>query len=105
MHKQLLLLLAALVSFSAYGQLRSIPDNAKRATMSHVREMQVTLNGEQVVLAAGAQIRGANNLIITPTQLPPYSLVKYQLDNSGLVARVWVLTPEETARPDSPQAR
>ena len=103
MHKRYFVLLAVLVSFSAYGQLRSIPDNAKRATLSHLREMQLVLNGDQVGLAAGAQIRGANNLIIMPAQLPPYSLVKYQLDGAGLLSRVWVLTAEEAARPDKPQ--
>lgn len=103
MHKRFFVLLVALISLSAHGQLRNIPDNAKRATISHLREMQVVLDGDQVGLAAGAQIRSANNLIIVPTQLPPYSLVKYQLDNTGLITRVWVLTAEEAARPDKPQ--
>ena len=103
MHKHLFLLLAALVSLSAHGQLRSIPDDTRRGTMTHLREMQLVLNGQQVNLAAGAQIRGANNLIIVPTQLPPASLVKYRLDTTGLITRVWVLTAEEAARPDQPQ--
>jgi hypothetical protein len=95
-------LLALLLPLAASAQVRSIPDNAKRGTMTHVREMLVSIDGQQVRLAAGAQIRSRQNLIIVPTQLPPGSAVKYLLDGSGQVARAWILTDEEAARPDKP---
>ncbi len=102
MLKHLLLLLLALSALPAFGQFRNIPDDTKRGTMSHLREMLVSLNGQPVILGASAQIRGTNNLIIVPHQLPPQSLVKYQLDTTGQIVRIWVLTPEEAARPDKP---
>jgi hypothetical protein len=99
-----LLLFAALTSLPAYAQFRTIPDQARRATMSHVRDMVVTLNGEAVNLAAGAQIRGADNLLILPGQLPRDSLVKFHRDPTGQITRVWVLSPDEAAQRDKPLA-
>jgi len=52
------------------------------------------------MLAPGAQIRNAANLIIVPTALPPDALVRYLVDAQGMVMRVWILTPQEAAQPD-----
>lgn len=79
---------------------RPLPADAKRGYLSHVRENILSLDGKQIKLAPGGQIRGANNLIIVPTALPKNSLVKYQLDASGQLFRAWILTKEEAARPD-----
>jgi hypothetical protein len=102
MNKQFLPLLLLLVSLSATAQFRTVPDSAKRGIMTHVREMQVVIDGKQLVLAPGAQIRSHNNLIIVPSQLSPESLVKYQLDADGMVMRAWILSADEAARPDKP---
>jgi hypothetical protein len=80
--------------------LRTLPEDAKRGTLSHIRDNLVSLDGRQTKLAPGAQIRGANNLILVPTALPKDSLVKYQLNGSGELFRAWVLTTEETAAKD-----
>jgi len=80
--------------------LRTLPEDAKRGTLSHVRDNLVNLDGRQTKLAPGAQIRGANNLIVQPTALPKDSLVKYQLNGSGELFRAWVLTADETAAKD-----
>jgi hypothetical protein len=85
---------------AAEAQLRTIPADAKRATMSHVQGMTVTLNGKQVDLAAGAQIRDGRNMIVLPTALPPDVLVKYQLGPDGKISRAWILSPQEAAQPD-----
>jgi hypothetical protein len=85
---------------AAYGQLRTIPEDAKRGTMRHVQEMTVEIDGTQQQLAAGAQIRDADNRIVVPSAVPPGTLVKYRLDGDGRVWRVWFLTPEEAAQTD-----
>ncbi len=82
--------------------LRTLPEDAKRGTLSHLRDNLVSLDGRQTKLAPGAQIRGANNLILVPTALPKDSLVKYQLNGSGELFRAWVLTTDETAAKDKP---
>jgi hypothetical protein len=80
--------------------LRTLPEDAKRGTLSHVRDNLVSLDGRQIKLAPGAQIRGANNLIVVPAALPKDSLVKYQLNGSGELFRAWVLTAQEQAAKD-----
>ena len=102
----LIVLAAAIVSVAAlagaaFAQLRSIPDDAKRGQIRHVREMVVEIDGTQARLTPGAQIRNIDNRIILPSALPPEpQLVKYQVDPAGMVHRVWILTPEEAAKPD-----
>jgi hypothetical protein len=91
----------ALAAGAAEAQLRSIPADAKRATMSHVEGMTVELDGKRAQLAAGAQIRDGRNMIVVPTMLPKGILVKYQLDTEGRVGRVWILSPQEAAQPDA----
>ena len=94
---------ALLLTFAAgavQAQLRSIPVDAKRATMSHVEGMTVLIDGKKIQLAAGAQIRDGRNLIVVPAALPPGILVKYLLDSQGQVGRVWILSPQEAAQPD-----
>jgi hypothetical protein len=79
---------------------RTLPEEAPRGYLSHVAENVVSLDGRQLMLAPGAQIRGANNLIVVPAALPKDSLVKYQLSASGELVRAWVLTADEAARTD-----
>ena len=97
------LTLAALLVASgmALAQLRTIPQEAKRGEMRHVREMQVEIDGERLELAPGAQIRDAANRGVLPTAIPRGVAVKYLRDNRGLLSRVWILSPEESAAADS----
>ena len=96
----LIALVLASAATVANAQFRSIPENAKRATMTHVAGMTVEMNGNRVLLASGAQIRDSRNLIVVPAALPPRSLVKYQVDSQGQIWRIWILSPEEAAQPD-----
>ncbi len=93
-------LLFACVATAVHAQLRAIPPDAKRGTMSHVQGMIVELDGRRVELAAGAQIRDGNNMILVPTGLPKNILVKYLGGADGKIHRVWVLSPQEAAQPD-----
>ena len=98
------LLPLALVAAAAFAQLRSIPEDAKRATLRPVREMIVEIDGARVLLSPGSQIRSPDNRILVPSSLPQDGvLVKYLTDAGGLVHRVWILTQEEAARPDKKQ--
>ena len=95
-----LLICTLVVSVSALAQVRSIPDNAKRGSIVHIQDAVVEIDGQRMRLSAGAQTRSQNNLIIVPMSLPPGALVKYTLDATGQIHRVWVLTAEEAAAPD-----
>ena len=99
--RALVLLIALFSTCAAWAQQRSIPPEAKRAEMRHVRENIVEVNQRQELqLSPGAQIRDPLNRIIVPSHLPPSSVVRYQLDAAGLVHRVWILTAEEADRPE-----
>ncbi len=87
-------------AMAAQAQFRTITPEAKRGVMSHVQVMTVLLNGTQVQLAPGAQIRDDRNMLVVPTAIPPGVLVKYLLDGQGQVTRVWILSPQEAAQPD-----
>ena len=89
-----------LATSSVMAQLRSLPDDAKRGRIRHVQEMLVEIDGTQVRLAPGAQIRSPENRLLVPSAVPPGALVKFTLDKGGLLQRVWLLTDEEAARPD-----
>ena len=91
---------ALVPSFPVQAQLRTIPAEAKRATMSHVEGMTVELDGKKMLLAAGAQIRDDRNMIVVPTMMPKGILVKYQLDTQGMIWRVWILSQQEAAQAD-----
>jgi hypothetical protein len=92
----------AMAAAAALGQVsvRTLPEDARRGYLSYVQGNVVTLDSKEIRLAPGAQIRSANNLVVLPTQLPPKSLVKYQLDGGGSLFRAWILSPQEAAQPD-----
>lgn len=93
-------LLLVYCAAAAAQQLRTIPPDAQRGTMRHIRETLIEIDGERAQLSAGAQIRGPSNSIVLPAALPPGSLVKYQLNQARQVHRVWILTPQEAEQPD-----
>jgi hypothetical protein len=80
--------------------VRTLPEDAPRGYLTFVQGNVVALDSKEIRLAPGAQIRGANNLLVLPTALPRNSLVKYQLDGGGNLFRAWILTSQEAAKPD-----
>ena len=100
MLRAFLLAIAISASLAAEAQLREIPEAAKRAQMRHIEDTRVELGGKAMRLSAGAQVRDTFNRIVTPAAVPEGSLVKYTLDGTGLVHRVWILTQQEAAQKD-----
>jgi hypothetical protein len=88
------------VATQAAAQLRTVPPEAKRGTMTHKQEMIVSLDGKDQRLSPGAQIRDTDNRLVLPVALPPKSDVKYLLDAVGNVHRVWILSAAESAQAD-----
>ena len=94
------LICALMLATTAVAQMRQIPDFAKRGNIVDIQGPIVEIDGQQMRLSPGAQIRSQANLFIVPMSLQPGALVKYTLDGSGQIRRIWVLTPEEAAAPD-----
>jgi hypothetical protein len=93
-----LCLLAALPG-TAPAQTRDIPAQAQRGVMSHLQGMLVEIDGKQVLLAPGAQIRDAANRGIVPSAVPPGAPIRYLRDAQGSPFRIWLLSPREAAQP------
>ena len=102
MRKKILALLicALALSSAALAQQRQIPDGAKRGNVVHIQESLLEIDGQPLRLSAGAQIRSQDNLFIVPMSLPRGAPVKFTLDASGQIHRLWVLTKEEAETPD-----
>jgi hypothetical protein len=104
--KVFILLFAAALSTAAMAQLRTIPQEAKVGVIRHLESMVVEIDGKPRQLAAGAQIRDADNRIVVPMSLLEKSQVRYLVDGTGMVRRVWILSEREKAelpRPSYPK--
>lgn len=93
-----LLLAATALAFAAHAQLRAIPAEAKPATMRHLQDMTIELNGKPARLSPGAQIRDTFNRLVVPAAMVEKTAVRYLADSTGMVHRVWILSGEEAAR-------
>jgi hypothetical protein len=102
MPKLLAITVAALLLSAgiAYAQLRTMPANAKRATVGQQQYAMpyINLNGTMVKLAPGGVIYDQNNRTIVHNALPQGAAVGYTLDMNGDVARIYILTPQEQAQ-------
>ncbi len=95
-----LLLLFGAVPVLAQTRPSPIPEDTRRGYIRHVEEMAVTVDDKAMQLAAGATVRNQQNLIIVPMSIPRGGAwADYVLDRDGQVLRVWLLTPDELARP------
>lgn len=93
-----LLLVIVLITLShpVFSQLqRNFPPDSKLGNLTAVSFPQFTINDQQMIMAAGGQIRGVDNLIILPSASNYIGIVRYQLDIMGHLHRVWILTPDE----------
>ena len=93
-----LLVCLCLFAAGSHAQARNIPEQAKDGAITHLQDMIVSINGVELRLAPGAQIRDAANRVVVPTAVPAGAQVKYLLDEQGLVRQVWILTPHEAAQ-------
>lgn len=92
----LLAILLAIGSTAALSQqTRKFPADSQLGNLTAVSFPEFTINGQKMVMSAGGQIRGIDNLIILPSTANYIGLVRYQLDIMGYLHRVWFLTPDE----------
>ncbi|WP_292912937.1 hypothetical protein [Nitrosomonas sp.] len=82
-------------------QTRKFPTDSRLGNLTAVSFPLFTINGQQVQMGAGGQIRGVDNLIILPSAANYTGLIRYQLDISGNLHRVWILTPDEVKEAES----
>lgn len=97
----LALALALLIPAAVHAQVqRNFPHNALRGEITVLTPPEVALNGQAARLAPGARIRGGDNMLVLSGGLVGQRYaVMYTVDTLGLVKDVWLLRPEEAARP------
>ncbi|PTQ78530.1 hypothetical protein C8R26_10298 [Nitrosomonas oligotropha] len=82
-------------------QTRKFPPNSQLGSLTAVAFPHFTINGQQMTMGAGGQIRGIDNMIILPSTANYIGLIRYQLDTMGNLHRVWILTPDEVKEAES----
>jgi hypothetical protein len=95
--RAILVAFLALWCCAAAAQLRTIPQDARLGTIRHLEAMMVELDGQPQPLSPGAQIRDTDNRLVLPVSLQEKAQAMVLLDGSGMVHRVWLLSPQEEA--------
>ncbi|HEX7217600.1 MAG TPA: hypothetical protein VF280_00110 [Burkholderiales bacterium] len=91
-------LLLLLFSATAGAQLRTIPKEAVLGQIRHLEAMVVELDGKPAQLAPGAQIRDPDNRLVLPASITEKRMVRYLVDGTGQVHRLWILSADEIAK-------
>ena len=98
----LLVVLFTLLSQPVFSQLvRNFPVDSKLGNLTAVSFPIFTISGVQYPMGAGGQIRGIDNLIILPSVANYIGIIRYQLDVTGNLHRIWILTPDEVKAAES----
>jgi len=78
------------------GIVRMLPEEARIGKMLPPAQWQVQIDDKTYALSHGAQIRNELNMMILPTMIEKPAKVRYLLDYSGAVYRIWILSNAET---------
>lgn len=98
--------LAALVLAGNAWAARNFPAQVERGNITFIGMRDAQLNGQPVRLAPGLVVRNERNVIPLPGSLQGQTYtVNYLRDPMGLIRQVWILTPEEVAKPLPSQSR
>ncbi len=95
--RALALIVFACCSTLATAQLRTIPKEAVLGQLRHLGSMWVEIDGKPRSLSPGAQIRDPDNRLVLPISLVEKTPVRYLVDSTGMVHRVWILSATEKA--------
>lgn len=83
----------------AVGVPRILPNGTIKGEMSVSSPTSAIIDGQQVMLAPGVQIRDPFNMMVLPGMIQRTVPVRYQKDITGAVNRVWILSAQEAAQP------
>ena len=79
---------------------RAFPEGTLKGSMDPLTSTnEVVISGKTYLRSPGMQIRNQQNLIVMSSAIQSAVPVRFQLDPSGAVFRVWVLTRNEVAMP------
>lgn len=81
------------------GVPRTLPENTTKGAMQVFSPTSAAVDGQMKLLAPGVQIRDPFNTVVLPGQIRELVPVRYQMDVSGAISRVWILSQREAAQP------
>jgi hypothetical protein len=81
----------------AVGIPRILPEDTKKGELMVASPTSGSIDGQPVALAPGVQIRDPFNMLVLPGMIQRAVPVRYQMDVSGAVAKVWILSQQEAA--------
>ena len=80
---------------------RSFPEESKAGELLPPIQRELQISGKTLFAAPGLQIRGPSNLIVMPNTVQTAQKIRYQLDPTGNVFRIWILSAAELAAANS----
>ncbi len=84
------------------GIVRALPQETRKGVMTASPDLgQIVIDGKQMQLSPGAQIRNELNMIIMPSMVSRPAKVRYMVDLAGSVYRVWILSATEVTLPEN----
>lgn len=92
--------LLTVTTLTAFAFERPFPPGTKRGTMTPAVYPHIMINEKMRTLSAGGRIWNKRNTIDMPASIRGESIVVHYTENqANQIDRVWILTPEEIARP------
>ena len=102
----LISLIFSTTAISAVAFERPFPDIAKRGTMAPAPYPTIVIDGTTKRLTAGGRIWNTDNLIQMPATLRSGDyVVNYTETLQGEIDRIWILNPQEAAKPAPSQRK
>ena len=74
---------------------RDFPKDAQRGDVSAFAYPEITFGKKIFRLVPATRIHNQQNLLIQPVSFPPKPKVMYQLDFSGNLKQLWILSEDE----------
>jgi hypothetical protein len=81
------------------GVPRTLPENTLKGEMQVFSPTSAAVDGQMKMLAPGVQIRSPFNTVVLPGEIRQAVPVRYQMDMSGAISKVWILSQQEAAQP------
>lgn len=74
---------------------RTFPPDSLLGNLNGASFPQFNINGNLMIMGAAGQVRDIDNQLVLPNTTYKPGAIRYQLDVTGHLHRVWYLTPEE----------
>jgi hypothetical protein len=81
------------------GIPRILPQDTLRGEMMVLDLTTAIVDGKTMLMAPGVQIRDPFNMVVLPLQIQQRVPVRYQMDVSGAINKVWILSQQEAVQP------